>query len=154
MCSISLGKGGKLPLFFPGFDKLTHCGFFFVLVIFCCNGIIRQQNIKHFSYKTGAIVTIFAVVYGGLIELLQLTIFTWRSGEWGDLFADALGACMAIFSVLITDRAINMRKTKYILLLIGIVSLSSCGLFKKSCNCPHFGKNKSGKETGNVTRSV
>ncbi|MEO6850222.1 MAG: hypothetical protein ABI203_10715 [Mucilaginibacter sp.] len=35
-----------------------------------------------------------------------------------------------------------MKKIKYILLLIGIVNLTSCGLFKKSCGCPHFGKNK------------
>ncbi|HTE01688.1 MAG TPA: hypothetical protein VK668_20510 [Mucilaginibacter sp.] len=33
-----------------------------------------------------------------------------------------------------------MKKIKYILLLMLIASLSSCGLFKKNCNCPHFSK--------------
>jgi VanZ family protein len=51
------------------------------------------------------------MLYGGLIEILQETIFTWRSGDWNDLFADSVGACMGIFSVVITDRAINNEKS-------------------------------------------
>jgi VanZ family protein len=107
MCSISFGPVGTSPLFFPGFDKLAHCGFLFVLVVFCCNDIIRQQNTGYISYKSAIRVTALAILYGGIIEVLQLTVFTWRSGDWADLFADSLGACMGIFSVVITDRAIN-----------------------------------------------
>ena len=108
MCSIKIGDNiTHQPLFFPGFDKLVHSGFFFVLVVFWCNGIIRQQNIRPISYKSAAIITVFSILFGGLIELLQLTVFIWRSGEWPDLFADAVGACMGIFSVIIVDRAIN-----------------------------------------------
>jgi VanZ family protein len=108
MCSIKIGDNiTHQPMFFPGFDKLVHSGFFFVLVVFWCNGIIRQQNTRPLSYKSAAIVTVISILYGGLIELLQLTIFTWRSGEWPDLFADTVGACMGIFSILIIDRAIK-----------------------------------------------
>jgi len=39
----------------------------------------------------------------------------------------------------------HMKKAKYILLLIAIAALSSCGIFKKDCGCPHFGKNISSK---------
>lgn len=35
-----------------------------------------------------------------------------------------------------------MLKSKLVLLgLAGLLALSSCGIFHKSCNCPHFGKN-------------
>ena len=35
---------------------------------------------------------------------------------------------------------LDMLKNKLILLLLaGIVTLSSCGLFHKGCNCPKFG---------------
>ncbi|MDO3627051.1 VanZ family protein [Mucilaginibacter sp. BT774] len=106
MCSIKIGDNiAHGPLFFPGFDKLVHSGFFFLLVVFWCNGIIRQQNNRLVSYKTAAIVTFISILFGGLIELLQLTFFTWRSGEWPDLFADAAGACMGILGVMIIDRA-------------------------------------------------
>jgi VanZ family protein len=102
-----MGGVTKSPLFFPGFDKLTHCGFFFVLVVFYCNGLIRQQLPISISYKHIILSAVIAILYGGLIELLQLTIFTWRSGEWDDLFADAVGASMGAFSVILTVKAMN-----------------------------------------------
>src|SRR5689334_20583292 len=111
MCSIKIGDNvTHEALFFPGFDKLVHSGFFFILVILWCNGIIRQQNVRPISYKTAALVTFISILFGGLIELLQLTIFTWRNGEWPDLFADATGASMGILGVLIIDRAKNHEK--------------------------------------------
>jgi VanZ family protein len=110
ICSVSFGDVGKYPLFFPGFDKLTHCGLFFVLVVFWSNGLLWQQNVKHLSYKSAAIILFFAILYGGLIELLQLTVFTWRSCEWPDFFSDTLGACMAIFSIVVIERALSHEK--------------------------------------------
>jgi VanZ family protein len=112
MCSIKIGDNiTHQSLFFPGFDKLVHSGFFFMLVILWCNGVIRQQNARLLSYKSAIIVTIISILFGGLIELLQLTIFTWRSGEWPDLFADAVGACMGIFSVMLIAKAVNYEKS-------------------------------------------
>jgi len=37
-----------------------------------------------------------------------------------------------------------MVKNKFIVLgaFVLLMSLSSCGIFKKGCNCPHFGKVK------------
>ena len=33
-----------------------------------------------------------------------------------------------------------MVKNKFLLIgLLGLLLLSSCGVFHKSCNCPHFG---------------
>src|SRR5665213_1028972 len=102
MCSIKLGGIASAPIFFPGFDKLAHCGFFFVLVILWCYGLIRNRSSRTLLYKPVLLIIFFAVVYGGLIELLQKYLFTWRSGEWDDLFADAIGASMGGFGVLIT----------------------------------------------------
>jgi VanZ family protein len=110
MCTIDLGSTGRSKLFFPGFDKLVHCGFFFTLVVFYSCGFISQQNNRRLSYKATIIITIVAIAFGAIIELLQLTIFTWRSGEWSDLFADTVGACMAMFSVLLTIGAIRYVK--------------------------------------------
>jgi hypothetical protein len=36
-----------------------------------------------------------------------------------------------------------MKKNKlFIIGLIGLLNLSACGIFKKDCGCPHFGKVK------------
>jgi len=110
MCTVKLGKIGEDPLFFPGFDKLAHCGFFFVLVVFYSCGIIKQQNPPSLSYKSAVTVIGIAITYGGIIEILQQTIFTWRNGEWGDLFADSMGSLMGVFSILLTIKAINYVK--------------------------------------------
>jgi len=106
MCSIKLSESlTHAPIFFPGFDKLTHCGFFFVLVILYSYGLIRQQSTPYISYKAILMFTAAAIVYGGAIELLQFYFFTWRSGEWADLFADAVGASMGAFSIILTVNA-------------------------------------------------
>jgi VanZ family protein len=110
MCSVSFGRISNSPMFFPGFDKLVHCGLFFVLVIFWCNGILRQQNIGHLPYKSMGVVLALSWLYGGIIEILQMTIFTWRSAELGDLFADIVGACMAMFSVVVIENALGHEK--------------------------------------------
>ena len=102
ICNANLSSVGKSHLFFPGFDKLVHCGLFFVLVVFAGNGYLRQQIHYRLSYNGALVITLVAVLFGGIIELLQLTVFTWRSAEWNDLFADTIGACMGIFSILVT----------------------------------------------------
>jgi len=103
MCTIKLGSVEGSPLFFPGFDKLVHCGFFLTFVIFCSFGIIRQQKLTRFPFKYALLIFLIAVIYGGSIELLQWKVFTWRDGDWNDLFADSLGAGMGLFGVLITS---------------------------------------------------
>lgn len=97
-------------MFFPGFDKLAHCGLFFVLVVFIANGFIRRNVNERLTYKSAFFITLIAIAYGGLIEIVQLTLFSWRTGDWDDLFADTVGACMAIFSILITIDATEHGK--------------------------------------------
>ncbi|MFD2872847.1 hypothetical protein ACFS5N_10240 [Mucilaginibacter ximonensis] len=41
-----------------------------------------------------------------------------------------------------------MIKTKFILVGLGLLlSATSCGIFKKDCGCPHFGKIKAPAKT-------
>lgn len=110
MCSIKLGDVSHSSLFFPGFDKLVHCGFFFVMIVFMSAGYIRQQSLHSLPYKILLLILVIAIAYGGLIEILQAYIFTWRSGEWNDLFADTIGALMAAFSIFITVKALSYDK--------------------------------------------
>ncbi|MFD1258388.1 VanZ family protein [Mucilaginibacter terrae] len=108
MCNINTGKAGQSPLFFPGFDKLVHCGFFFMFTALILHGVSLQRgNLKLLSCVKAFVI---AMAFGALIEILQIYIFTWRSGEWNDLFADTVGAGMAAFSSLITATAVNNEK--------------------------------------------
>ena len=76
MCTIKINEEvSNEPMFFPGFDKLVHSGFFFLLIVLWCNGIIRKQSNRLLPYKTAAIVTIACILFGGLIEVLQANGF-------------------------------------------------------------------------------
>lgn len=90
--------------FFEGFDKLAHTGFFFILTVFLFYGKIRQQ--ASYSYRTLTILKILAISLslGAGIEILQLKVFTYRSAEWWDLFADMTGVGMGIFSYIFLHR--------------------------------------------------
>lgn len=89
-------------MFFPGFDKLVHCGLFFVFAVFAASGYIRQFGARRFSFGMALKVFAITLFFGGLIEILQLYVFTWRDGNWDDFFADAVGAGMGVFSILVT----------------------------------------------------
>ena len=109
MCLMPMGNIGESHVFFPGFDKLVHCGFFFVFMVFAETGLIRQR--KNFVFGRILITAVFAVIFGGSIELLQHYVFTWRDGDWGDLFADTVGIGMATFSIIITYTALRYGKS-------------------------------------------
>ena len=89
---------------FEGFDKLAHTGFFFVLTVFLFYGKIRQQ--ASYSYRPLTILKILGITLalGAGIEILQLEVFTYRSAEWWDLFADMTGVGMGIFSYIFLHR--------------------------------------------------
>ncbi|MBD1393592.1 VanZ family protein [Mucilaginibacter glaciei] len=107
ICSLPLGSVDKSPMFFPGFDKIVHCGLFAVLAILYCSGSIRRWKTRNIRIEIAIKNTIVLISFGALIEMLQKYVFTWRSGNWDDLFADAIGASIGIFGVLITALAIN-----------------------------------------------
>ena len=104
LCDIPPSSVPGNGLFFEGFDKVVHLGFFFVLTVFLFYGKIKQQN--SYEYRLLTIVKILSinVILGGGIELLQWKVFTYRSAEWWDFAADVTGMCMGVFSYLLLHR--------------------------------------------------
>lgn len=107
ICNIELKSTGGPSIFFEGFDKFTHCGLFFVLTIFYCNGFLRKHRLKALSALQAVLIIVMMIAYGGIIELVQQYIFTWRSGDLADLFADGVGTCMGIFSTVLITSAVK-----------------------------------------------
>lgn len=105
MCEIPMSNTSSVGVtFFEGFDKLAHTGFFFVLTVLLFYGKIKQQN--SYTYRTQTILKILLITLslGALIEVLQITIFTYRAAEWWDMFADMTGVGMGIFSYIFLHR--------------------------------------------------
>ena len=73
-----------------GWDKLLHAGAYGLLSILLAQAFLCPPFSMNKPWWSAAIA---AVVYGALLEILQLLSQTGRTAEWLDLFADAIGAC-------------------------------------------------------------
>lgn len=106
LCNIRMSGNKTESLFlFEGFDKLAHLGFFFVLTILLFYGKIRHQHNYGFRFLTILKIILITASLGGLIELVQWTVFTYRSAEWWDFICDMIGVGMGIFSYIALHRS-------------------------------------------------
>jgi len=74
------------------FDKFVHASIFFTLT---CLWLI-------FGFKTNklsvsSMIFIILVAYGGLLEVMQATIFSQRSGDWLDFIANTFGCLIGLW---------------------------------------------------------
>lgn len=104
LCDIPMDDAPGNLVFFEGFDKLVHTGFFFVFTVLLFYGKIRQQRSYQYRILTVIKILIVATLLGGGIELLQWKVFTYRSADWWDLFADLTGVGMGVFSYIVLHR--------------------------------------------------
>src|SRR5256885_16148496 len=76
-------------------DKLVHFFLHFVLTFFFLFAFYksRPESFKRFF----GIIFLISLLYGILIELLQATIYTYRSAEVADVAANILGSLTALY---------------------------------------------------------
>jgi VanZ family protein len=76
------------------FDKLVHASIFFVLssLWFLC--LVKAGNVT-----TSRITLVIAacICYGGMLEVMQATVFSQRSGDWADFIANSIGCFLALW---------------------------------------------------------
>lgn len=76
------------------FDKFVHASIFFTLI---CWWLL----FFHTKYKATLFVTIIVmlscIAYGGLLEIMQATLFSQRSGDWLDFIANTFGCTMGLW---------------------------------------------------------
>lgn len=80
----------------PHLDKVVHFGLYFVFTLL----LISENNTLRLSggstKKSLLIGFTFAVVYGGLIEIMQMLVFTSRGADIVDFLANLIGSITAI----------------------------------------------------------
>ncbi|MBI3510407.1 MAG: VanZ family protein [Bacteroidetes bacterium] len=77
------------------FDKWVHAGIFFVLVIFFIRSNRLQEKNKYVKANAVFIAVGLSIPYGGLIEIMQGTLFVGRSADFYDFIANSAGCFMA-----------------------------------------------------------
>ncbi len=81
-----------------GMDKLAHAGFFFVFCTLLYRALDRTAKGKRSPLANTLWVSTAGVVFALFTEFLQWKVFTYRTAEIGDLYADCVGIGMAIFA--------------------------------------------------------
>ncbi|MFA4870318.1 MAG: VanZ family protein [Pedobacter sp.] len=111
LCCVKMPSGGGGGLFFPGFDKFVHMGFFYVLTILLFYGKINHQHNYSFSSLTIFKIIVYTAALGAGIELLQWKFFSYRSAEWWDFGCDMIGVFMGVFSYVLLHKSNYNEKT-------------------------------------------
>lgn len=91
----------KGPSLFPGFDKLAHCGLFFVFSVSIFRALIDMTDRRVPKFTASFQVFSVGVLFAFLTEGAQLFLTDSRSADWWDIFADIVGVGMAVFSFLL-----------------------------------------------------
>ena len=112
LCNMPQEDIPETSLFFEGFDKMAHLGFFFILTVLLFFGKINQQNSYDYRILTIIKILLITASLGGGIEILQWKVFTYRSAEWWDFTSDMLGVGMGVFGYLLLHR--KAYKIKYV----------------------------------------
>ncbi len=90
-------------LLFPHADKLIH----FVLYLVMCVLIFIEMRKNDFWNCVW--VLLFAVFYGGAMELIQEN-FTCRTGDWYDFLADVAGALAGVLGSVLVRKIWKIRR--------------------------------------------
>lgn len=77
------------------FDKWIHAGVFFILV-FLLSRAYQTSPVERFRHHAILFAFCIAVCYGGLLEILQATLFIDRSADVYDFIANSFGALVAV----------------------------------------------------------
>jgi len=86
-----IGWGDKIWL-----DKWIHIFLFFVLVFFWCRAYLNT-HLSIAVKKIFIMITVFSVIYGIGMEVVQHYFIPFRSFDIGDMIADAIGSIAGYF---------------------------------------------------------
>lgn len=78
------------------FDKFVHAGIFFVLIVLTIRGWVLQTRFARLQQHAKLFSFIICVVYGGLLEIMQGTLFADRSASPLDFIANSFGCVMGV----------------------------------------------------------
>ncbi|MEI6487627.1 MAG: VanZ family protein [Bacteroidota bacterium] len=78
------------------FDKFVHAGIFFVLLLLTVRGFSLQTLFSSLQLYAKSFSVITCIIYGGLLEIMQGTIFIERSADVFDFIANSVGCLIAL----------------------------------------------------------
>ena len=105
LCFMNTSSLPKVPM--RNFDKVVHTIMFLGLsgvIFFDSTRYLRSPISKTRIFWS---VVIFPIALGGLIEILQADLTTYRSGDWFDFLYDVVGALIGWGIALLINRYLS-----------------------------------------------
>lgn len=76
------------------FDKFVHASIFFTLAILWLIYLFKSNKQSNTSM---ILAILLCIAYGGMLEIMQATVFSNRSGDWLDFIANSFGCLMGLW---------------------------------------------------------
>ena len=73
------------------FDKFVHASIFFIFILLSIRGFLLQTYFLKLQLNAKAVAFSICVAYGGLMEIMQGTLFADRSADVYDFIATSFG---------------------------------------------------------------
>jgi hypothetical protein len=111
LSGISGDEMRELPLMtIHNIDKVGHFSFYLVFTFFIINGFVKFNLSKKPLFKFYLFSLLVAMMYGGMLEIMQRFVFIHRSADWLDFTANSSGALVAVLVYnLITRLLVKLR---------------------------------------------
>lgn len=87
-------------------DKLIHASIYFLLSFLIYFGFCRFNFQSAISRRPLTVAVVFSVLFGGLMELIQMYLVPGRTGEWMDFVANTTGSMMFVLMLVAGHRAL------------------------------------------------
>lgn len=109
---LSLTNLSKLPIHVGGSDKVYHGIAYFGLVFFWSLSVFFSKSSMNFKVGRLLLVTGGAVLFGIIIEVLQLTLTNYRNWDFYDMLANLTGAFLAFLVLLLSRKKLEKIKNR------------------------------------------
>ena len=94
------------------FDKFVHASIFFVFALLLIRGLSLQTTFEKLNQRPKMIAPLFCILYGGLMEIMQGTLFEGRSADIFDFIANSVGCMLAVAFYNRLEKTILVRLIK------------------------------------------
>lgn len=94
-------------------DKVAHVLAYLFWSFALILSISKQYNLSVLRYSRTLLAFAIALMYGGLMEVLQATLSTDRVGEWPDVIANAVGCCLGLVVFYRVRKMYNLELNTY-----------------------------------------
>lgn len=80
------------------FDKFVHASIFLILISLSIRGFLLQTRFLILQKQAKSLSLLFCITYGGLLEIMQGTLFEERSADVYDFIANSFGCIIGLLS--------------------------------------------------------